>query len=199
MYTSFEELDGVRDHKNMEISSEDRERVYLKTGPDPRSPEISIETEPEPDIQVMHEDIDERESMYKRIQAEIQNGNKETRAQDEEMLEIPPEGDEVSYLIMDKGGVLRANLRLEKLKREEISIGRRNRRYGEDIRTDKREHYPSVSWRIQHPHGFYAEEWSEDKQEEDDWQAPDKLQRTSNMVFRNVVQEIPPVKDGVSL
>ena len=82
MYTSFEELDRVRDHKNTVIVSGDRERVYLKTGPDPRSPEISIETEPEPDIQVMHEDIDESGIMHKRIQAERQNGNKETRAQD---------------------------------------------------------------------------------------------------------------------
>ena len=49
MSTSFVELDGVRDHKNMDISSGDRERVYLKT-----------------------------ESMHKRIQAEIKNGNKET-------------------------------------------------------------------------------------------------------------------------
>ena len=33
--------------------------------------------------------------------------------------------------------------------------------------------------------------------EEDDCQAPDELQKISNMVFRNGVQEIPPVKDGV--
>ena len=105
--------------------------------------------------------------------------------------------DEASDLIMDNGGVLRADLRPEKLKREEISEGRRNRRNGEDIWADKREHYPTVSWRIQHSQGFYAEEWSEDKQEEDDWQAPDKLQRTSNMVFCNGVQEIPPIKDRV--
>ena len=74
----------------------------------------------------MHEDIDERGRMHKRIQAERQDGNKETRAQDEEMLEIPLKGDEASGLIMDKGGVLRADLRPEKLKREDISIGRRS-------------------------------------------------------------------------
>ena len=53
--------------------------------------------------------------------------------------------------------------------------------------------YSSVSW----TQGFYAEECSEDKQEEDGWQAPDKLQRISNMVFLNGVQEVPWVKDGV--
>ena len=124
--TSFVELDKVRDHKNTKISSGDRERVYSKTRPNPWSPVISLETEPEPDIQVMHEYIDERGRMNERIQAERQNGNKETRARDEEMLEIPREGDEASDLIMDKGGVLHADLRPEKLKREEISIERRN-------------------------------------------------------------------------
>ena len=96
-------------------------------------------------------------------------------------------GPEFSQIIMSTSFV--------DLYREDIRP--RNQRNEEDIHTDKRENYPTVSWRIQHPQGFYAKEWSEDKQEEDDCQAPDELQKISNMVFRNGVQEIPPVKDGV--
>ena len=35
--------------------------------------------------------------------------------------------------------------------------------------------------------GFYSEEWDKDKQEEDEWQAPDKFQKISQMVFHNGV------------
>ena len=71
----------------LEISSGERERVYLKTGPDPRSLEIPPEPEPEPNVQVTHEEMAEREGIHERIQAEIQHENKETRARAEEMLE----------------------------------------------------------------------------------------------------------------
>ena len=67
----------------LEISSGERERVYLKTGPDPRSLEIPPEPEPEPNVKVTHEEMAEREGIHERIQHE----NKETRARAEEMLE----------------------------------------------------------------------------------------------------------------
>ena len=48
---------------------------------------------------------------------------------------------------------------------------------------EKRGHSPIVSRRIQNPEGFYSEDWDKDKQEEDNWQAPDKWQKISQMVF----------------
>ena len=99
------------------------ERVYLETGPDPRSLNIpqEQEPEPEPEVQVMQEDMVERERIHKRIQVEIQNENQETRVRAEEMLEIPPEWNEVPDLIMEEGDILPENMRPEKWKREEIS------------------------------------------------------------------------------
>ena len=61
----------------------------------------------------------------------------------------------------------------------------------------KQEHSSIVSGRIQNPEGFYSEDWDEDKQEEDEWQTPDKFQKISQMVFCNGVLEIHPVGDGV--
>ena len=40
-----------------------------------------------------------------------------------------------------------------------------------------------VSRRTWNPDGFYSEDWDESKQEEDEWQIPDKWQRISQMVF----------------
>ena len=50
---------------------------------------------------------------------------------------------------------------------------------------------------MQNPEGFYSEDWDEDKQEEDEWQTPDKFQKISQMVFCNGVLESYPVGDGV--
>ena len=50
---------------------------------------------------------------------------------------------------------------------------------------------------MQNPEGFYSEDWDEDKQEEDEWQTPDKFQKISQMVFRNGILESHPVGDGV--
>ena len=44
------------------------------------------------------------------------------------------------------------------------------------------------------PLGFYSEEWDEDLQDKDDYQAPDKFQRVSKMVFSYGVPGDPPVK-----
>ena len=76
------------------------------------------------------------------------------------------------------------------------SPGRRKQRKEDDIRAGKQEHSPTVSWRMQNPEGFYSEDWDEDKQEEDEWQIPDKFQKISQMVFCNGILESHPVGDG---
>ena len=55
----------------------------------------------------------------------------------------------------------------------------------------------TVSQRTSYPQGFYAEECDKDKEEEDDWQAPDKFQRISQVLFCNGELEIPPIGGGV--
>ena len=79
----------------------------------------------------------------------------------------------------------------------EISRRRKKQRKEDDNWTEKREHSPTVSRRIQNPEGFYSEDWDEDKQEEDEWQTPDKFQKILQMVFCIGVLEIHPVGDGV--
>ena len=44
--------------------------------------------------------------------------------------------------------------------------------------------------------GFYAEDWDELQQEDDEWQVPDKWQRISQMVFRGICLEIYPDDAG---
>ena len=56
-----------------------------------------------------------------RIQAEIYHENKERAVQAEEMLEIPPEWNEVPDLILEDGDILPENMRPEKRRRDEIS------------------------------------------------------------------------------
>ena len=86
------------------------------------------------------------------------------------------------------------NSKPEKRKREETVRGRRKRRCEEDLRGDKREHSPTESRRVHPPLGFYSEEWDKDLQEEDDYQAPDKFQRVSKMVFPDGVPGDTPGK-----
>ena len=167
-----------------EISLRGRERVYMETVPGPRSPEISAESAI--DIQVIPEDPEEmavREGIHKRIQAEMHHENKEIEARAEEMLEIPREWNRVPDLMMEEEDILPEDTRPDKWKRDEISRGRRKQRSEDNILTEKGEHSSTVSCRIQNPEGFYSEDWDEDKQEEDEWQAPDKFQRISQMVF----------------
>ena len=47
-----------------------------------------------------------REGIHERIQAEIHQGNKEEEARAEEMLEVPPECNEVPDLMMEEEDVL---------------------------------------------------------------------------------------------
>ena len=68
-----------------EVSLGERERVYMETGPDPKSPEITAE--PALDIQVIPEDPEEtaaREGIHERIQWEIHHEDKEREARAEE-------------------------------------------------------------------------------------------------------------------
>ena len=110
---------------------------------------------------------------------------------------IPPEWYEVPDLIMEEGVILPEETRPDKPKRDEKAQGRRKQRREDNIRTEKQEHSPTVSRRIQNPEGFYSEDWDKDKQEEDEWQAPDKFQKISQMVFCNRVLEIHLIGDEV--
>ena len=121
----------------------------METGPDPKSPKIT--TEPALDIQVIPEDPEEmaaREGIHERIQGEIHHEDKERESRTEDMLEIPPEWNEVPDLIMEDVDILPEDMRPDKRRRDEISRGRRKQRKEEDIRAEKREHSPTVSGRI---------------------------------------------------
>ena len=67
------------------------------------------------------EEMAVREGIFERIQAEIYHENKEGSVQAEEMLEIPPECNEVTDLILEDGDTLPENMRPEKRRRDEIS------------------------------------------------------------------------------
>ena len=113
------------------------------------------------------------------------------------MLDIPPEWNEVEDLILEDRDILSENMRPEKRMRDEISQGQRKWRKEDNIGAEKREQSPAVSWRMRNPEGFYSKDWDEDKQEEDEWQTPDKFQKISQMVFRKGILESHPVGDGV--
>ena len=120
-------------------------------------------------------------------QAEIYHEDKEREAQAEEMLDRPPEWNEVKDLLWEDGDIFPEGLRPEKRMRDEISRGRRKQRKEEDIRAEKQERSPTLSCRLRNPEGFYSKDWDEDKQEEDEWQIPDKFQKISQMVFCNAI------------
>ena len=103
------------------------------------------------------------------------------------MLEVPPEWNEVPDLMMEEEDVLPKASGSTKWRREEISGGRRKRSKEDQIRQEKQGHLPTVSWRIQNPEGFYSKDREEEQQDEDNWQAPDKWQKISQMVFCNRV------------
>ena len=70
-----------------------------------------------------------------------------------------------------------------KRKRDEVPRGQKKQQREDDIRPEKHEHSPTISWRTQNPAGFYSEDWDELQQEDNEWQVPDKWQRISQMVF----------------
>ena len=69
------------------------------------------------------EEIEMREGIHERIQAEIHQEVREEAFQAEERLNAPPVWNEVEDLMMDDGEILEENTRPEKRKREEISRG----------------------------------------------------------------------------
>ena len=113
------------------------------------------------------------------------------------MLEVPLEWKKVLDLMMEEENILLEDTGPNKQRRDLISQGRRKRRKEDNIWPEKGGHSPTVSWRIQHPEGFYFEDWDKGKQEEDYRQAPDKFQKISQMVLRNRALEIHPVGDRV--
>ena len=131
-----------------EISVGDKERVFWEMMPDPGN---EITTEPDLDIPMILNDPEEiavREGIHERIKVEIYHENKEREAQAEEMLDLPPEWNEVKDLIMEEGDILSENMRLEKRMKDEISRGRRKWRKEDNIRAEKREHSPTVFRRM---------------------------------------------------
>ena len=96
---------------------------------DPVNPEISAV----PDLEVpmifnSPEEMAAREGIYERILAEIYYEDRDRAFQAKEMLDTPPELNEVKNLIMDDGDILEENMRPEKRRRDEIVQGRRKQR-----------------------------------------------------------------------
>ena len=99
----------------------------------PERPEIT--PEPDLEIQVIPEDPEEikvREGIYERIQAEIHHEDKEAETTAKEMLEVPPEWNEIPDLMMEGEDVWPANEAVVKPKIDEVAWGQRKRRK-EDI------------------------------------------------------------------
>ena len=67
------------------------------------------------------EEMAVREGIHERIQAEIYHEDKEREAQAEEMLDRPPEWNEVKDLIWEDGEIFPEGVRPEKRMRDEIS------------------------------------------------------------------------------
>ena len=99
---------------------------YIEWSLDQRDPKIP--PEPALEIQIIPEDLEEiavREGIHERIQAEIHQGNKEEEARAEEMLEVPPEWNEVPDLMMEEEDVLREATGSTKRRCNEVSRGGR--------------------------------------------------------------------------
>ena len=104
------------------------ERRYIEPSVDQRNPEIQIIPEDPEEIAV-------REGIHERIQAEIHQGNREEEAREEEareeearaeeMLEVPPEWNEVPDLMMEEEDVLPEATGSTKRRCNEVSRGGR--------------------------------------------------------------------------
>ena len=112
------------------------------------------------------------------------------------MLEVPPEWNEVPDLMIEEEDILPEAIESTKPRRDEISRRWRKSWKEDNIQPEKQGHSLTVSRRIQNPEGFYSIDWDKIQQEEEVWQAPDKWQRISHMLFCNGVLEIHPVGDG---
>ena len=120
-----------------------------------------LELHPQPtlDIPMINEDpevIAEREGVHKRIQAEIQHKDQGVEETEEVMLENSTEWNAVPDLIMEDNEGLMITKTNNKQKRDEVAGGCRKWLKEDDIRSEKHEHSPMVSWRTQNPAGFYS-------------------------------------------
>ena len=77
-----------------------------------------------------------REGIHERIQAEIYHEDREIEVQAEEMLDNPPEWNEVEDLVW-AGGDIFEDMRTEKRRKDEISPGGRKQRKEDNIRVEK--------------------------------------------------------------
>ena len=93
---------------------------------------------------------------------------------EEVMLEILPKWNGVPDLIMKDEEELMITETDKKRKRDEVVQGCRKHRKEDDICPEKCEHSPTLSRRTRNPEGIYSEVWDESKQDEDEWQIPDK-------------------------
>ena len=114
----------------------------------------------------------------------------------EEMLEVPPEWNEVPDLMMEEEDVRPATKAAVKRKIDKVAQGRRKQRKEDDICPEKNVHLPTVSRRTRNPEGFYSEDCNEALQEEDEWQTPDKWQTIAQMVFHGGCLKIYSVEYG---
>ena len=98
------------------------ERRPIEPSVDQRNPEIP--PEPALKVQIVSEDSKEiavREGMHKRNQAEIHHEDKKEEARAEEMLEVPPEWNEVPDLIMEDKDILPKAEGSTRQKRDEVA------------------------------------------------------------------------------
>ena len=94
----------------------------METRPDP----VNLEITEEPDLEVPMilddpEEMAVREGIHERIQAEIYHEDKKREVKAEEMLDKPPEWNEVEDLILKDGVTFYKDRRPEKRMRDEIS------------------------------------------------------------------------------
>ena len=108
------------------------------------------------------------------------------------MLEVPLALNEVPDLIMEAEEGRMVTEAATKRKRDKVACGLRKRLREDNIRREKCEHFPMVSWRTKNPAGFHSEDWDDLQQEEDEWQMPDKWQWIFQMVFHGGCLEIHP-------
>ena len=94
------------------------ERRYIEPSIDQRNPEIP--PEPALEIQIVPEDPEEI-ALSEGIQAEIHHEDKEAEARAEEMLEVPPEWNEVPMMMLEDKDVLPKADGSAKWKRDEVS------------------------------------------------------------------------------
>ena len=128
----------------MEILKEEAKVGVRQQSEDQRRPELY----PEPDLEILilpkdSDAIAERKGINKRIQSQIQHEDKEAKAAEDVILEIPPEWNAVPDLIMeDKEGMMITETDTN-LKRDKVAQGRRKRQKEDGIHPENCKHSPT--------------------------------------------------------